>query len=453
MENMYEQILSIIQNEDRVSQNKTVLEQHSKGLTYHLPNQPEIVVFPETKEEVSSILSFANEHKIPITPFGAGSSLEGHIIPVEGGISLNLTLMNKILEVRPEDFLVRVQPGVTRNELNKELKKHGLFFPVDPGADASIGGMSSTNASGTNSVKYGTMKDQVLGLEVVLANGQIIKTGGMAVKSSAGYNLTGLFVGSEGTLGVLTEITLRLQGIPEATFAVRALFPSIDEAGQAATAMLKSGIQLGKIELVDDLTIKAVNAYKDTNYQEVPTLFIEISGSVQTVKNEIELVKEVAMSEGCQLFEFETDSLSRAKLWEARHHVAFAILAGNPGKGMLSTDVCVPISELPNAIIETRRITNQFGIDAAIFGHVGDGNFHAVLPIDQDNKEKVEKINSLIVQYALEKGGTCTGEHGIGLGKREFLRMEHGESLGVMKSIKATLDPQGILNPGKIFLY
>ncbi|WP_404332823.1 FAD-binding oxidoreductase [Mesobacillus maritimus] len=451
---MYDQLLNIIQDADRISRNETILEQHSKGMTYHTPQVPELVVYPKSKEEASQILTYANEREIPVTPFGVGSSLEGHIIPALGGITVNLSLMNKVLEIRPEDFLVKVQPGVTRSQLNKELKKYGLFFPVDPGADATIGGMVSTNASGTNSVKYGTMKDQVLGLEAVLADGRVVRTGGMAVKSSAGYNLTSLFVGSEGTLGIFTEITLRLQGIPEVTLAGRALFSSIDETGSAAAAMLKSGLDLGKIELVDQATIQAVNAYKNTDYQEVPTLFIEISGSEHTVKKDMELAQEIAIEEGCQLFEFESDSLARAKLWEARHHVAFAIQAANPGKGLLSTDVCVPISELPNAIKETRKLIELHGVKAAIFGHVGDGNYHAVLSIDAENPEhvkKIEEINQQIVAYALEKGGTCTGEHGIGKGKKQFLRLEHGGTVDLMKEIKMTLDPKGILNPGKIF--
>ncbi|SEM11677.1 D-lactate dehydrogenase (cytochrome) [Mesobacillus persicus] len=451
---MYDQLLNIIRDVDRISLNETILEQHSKGMTYHTPQKPELVVYPQTKEEVSQILTYANERCIPVTPFGVGSSLEGHIIPAQGGITVNLSLMNKVVEVRPEDFLVKVQPGVTRSQLNKELKRHGLFFPVDPGADATIGGMASTNASGTNSVKYGTMKDQVLGLEVVLADGRVVRTGGMAVKSSAGYNLTSLLVGSEGTLGIITEITLRLQGIPEIIVASRALFASIEAAGNAAAAMLKSGLDLGKVELVDQATIQAVNAYKNTDYQEVPTLFIEMSGSEQAVKKDMELAQEIAVEEGCQLFESESDSLARAKLWEARHHVAFAIQAANPGKGLLSTDVCVPISELPNAIKETRKLIERHGVEAAIFGHVGDGNYHAVLSIDANDPEsvkKIEEINQQIVAYALAKGGTCTGEHGIGLGKKQFLRLEHGEAVDIMKEIKVVFDPKRILNPGKIF--
>lgn len=451
---MYDQLLNIIQDADRISRNETILEQHSKGMTYHTPQLPELVAYPQTKEEVSQILTYANERCIPVTPFGVGSSLEGHIIPNRGGITVNLSLMNKVVEVRPEDFLVKVQPGVTRSQLNKELKRHGLFFPVDPGADATIGGMVSTNASGTNSVKYGTMKDQVLGLEVVLADGRVVRTGGMAVKSSAGYNLTSLLVGSEGTLGIITEITLRLQGIPEMIVASRALFSSVEAAGNAAAAMLKSGLDLGKVELVDQATIQAVNAYKNTGYQEVPTLFIEMSGSEHSVKKDMEVAQEIAVEEGCQLFESESDSLARTKLWEARHHVAFAIQAANPGKGMLSTDVCVPISELPNAIKETRKLIELHGVEAAIFGHVGDGNYHAVLSIDANDPEsvkKIEEINQQIVAYALEKGGTCTGEHGVGIGKKQFLRLEHGETVDLMKDIKVAFDPKGILNPGKIF--
>jgi D-lactate dehydrogenase (cytochrome) len=452
--NLYAELLGIIGDSERVSVNESILEQHSKGMAYHTPNMPDVVVFPASKEEVVEIVRFANLHSIPIVPFGAGSSLEGQIIPVTGGISMNFTRMNQILSVRPDDFIVTVQPGVTKNQLNQALKKYGMFFPTDPGADATIGGMAATNASGTNSVKYGVMRDQVLGLELVLADGSIIRTGGYSYKSSAGYNLTGLFVGSEGTLGVFTEIILKLQGIPEVTSDVKATFPSIEAAGKAATHLLKAGLPIGKIELVDDKTIKAVNAYKGTAYLEEPTLFMEFSGSEPDVESSMAIVQEIVQDEQCISFEFENDSLKRAQLWEARHQAALAVIAANPGKGHMVTDVCVPLSELVNALKHTRETVDKYGIEAVVFGHVGDGNYHAVFSVDTNSEEYMKKVKEAhreIVQFALSKGGTCTGEHGIGIGKKPFLIEEHGDSLQIMKGIKAQLDPNNIFNPGKVF--
>ncbi len=453
--NVYESLLELIGDRERVSINETVLEHHSKGIAYHAPHAPDVVVFPKTAEEVSRVMAFANEHRIPVTPFGAGTSLEGHVIPVQGGISLDLTLMNHIIDIRPDDFLAIVEPGVTRLQLNEALKRYGLFFPVDPGADATIGGMAATNASGTNCVKYGVMRDQVLGLEVVLADGSVMQTGSLAVKSSAGYDLTGLFVGSEGTLGVFTRLIVRLHGIPEATTAIKVCFPSLEAAAQAAFAVLKAGVGPGKIELVDEATIAAVNAYKKTDYPVKPTLFIELSGSPSSVEEGTKLVNELCEAEGAVSFVVETDSLARAKLWEARHHAAFAIQAAYPGKAMLSTDVCVPLSELPGAIADTRRLVNEQNMTAAIFGHVGDGNYHTVLafdPNDADEMARIERVHAHIVRYALSRGGTCTGEHGIGIGKRAFLREEKGDAVLWMKRLKQLFDPNGILNPGKIFL-
>ncbi|BDG37596.1 FAD-binding oxidoreductase [Saccharococcus caldoxylosilyticus] len=452
---LYEDLLERIGDRERVTINETILEQHSKGIAYHAPRKPDVVVFPKTAAEVSAVLSYANERRIPVTPFGAGSSLEGHVIPVEGGITLDFTMMNEIIEIRPDDFLAIVEPGVTRMQLNQALKQYGLFFPVDPGADATIGGMAATNASGTNSVKYGVMRDQVLGLEVVLADGTTIHTGGMAVKSSAGYDLTGLFVGSEGTLGAFTRIIVRLQGIPEATNAIKVSFPTLAEAAQAAASILKAGVSPGKIELVDEQTIDAVNRYKKTDYPVKPTLFIELSGSAASIQDGTALVKELCESEKAVAFEVEEDSVARAKLWEARHHAAFAIQAAYPGKAMLSTDVCVPISKLPAAIAETRKLVDEYGMTAAIFGHVGDGNYHTVLAFDPNDAEEMKRIgevNARIVRYALSHGGTCTGEHGIGIGKRQFLYEEHRDSVPLMKGIKQLFDPNGIMNPGKIFL-
>jgi D-lactate dehydrogenase (cytochrome) len=442
-------------SEKRATQNETILRQHSSDESYHSPVLPDVVVYPSSTEEVSSIMSFANEHGIPVVPFGAGSSLEGHCIPVKGGISLNFQEMSQILEIRPDDFLVKVQPGVTRTQLNLALKKHGLFFPVDPGADATIGGMSATNASGTTSVKYGIMRDQVRNLQVVLADGQVIQTGGMAAKSSAGYHLTGMFVGSEGTLGVFTEITLKVYGIPEAVLAARCTFPTVQSAVDAASAVLGSGTGIARIELVDERSIVQVNNNSDTSYTEAPTLFLEFHGNPASVTYEASLTKELLESFGGVAWVEERDSKARAKLWEARHHLAYAFKHGYPGKAMMFTDVCLPLSELSGAIVHARETMDAIGVPGAVLGHVGDGNFHAILMYDPslaEEREKADRVNSSIVEYALHKGGTCTGEHGIGIGKAKYLAKEHADTLPIMTGIKKQLDPNDILNPGKIIV-
>ncbi|WP_425311021.1 FAD-binding oxidoreductase [Fictibacillus nanhaiensis] len=442
-------------SEKRATQNETILRQHSSDESYHSPVLPDVVVYPSSAEEVSSIMSFANEHRIPVVPFGAGSSLEGHCIPVKGGISLNFQEMSQILEIRPDDFLVKVQPGVTRTQLNLALKKHGLFFPVDPGADATIGGMAATNASGTTSVKYGIMRDQVRNLQVVLADGQVIQTGGMAAKSSAGYHLTGMFVGSEGTLGVFTEITLKVYGIPEAVLAARCTFPTVQSAVDAASAVLGSGTGIARIELVDERSIVQVNNNSDTSYTEAPTLFLEFHGNPASVTYEASLTKELLESFGGVEWVEERDSKARAKLWEARHHLAYAFKHGYPGKAMMFTDVCLPLSELSGAIVHARETMDTIGVPGAVLGHVGDGNFHAILMYDPslaEEREKADRVNSSIVEYALHKGGTCTGEHGIGIGKAKYLAKEHADTLPIMTGIKKQLDPNDILNPGKIIV-
>ncbi|MGG1400307.1 FAD-linked oxidase C-terminal domain-containing protein [Bacillus salipaludis] len=440
--------------EEQVTVNPTVLEQHSKDESYHTPHLPDVVVFPKNKEEVSAVLKFANNHEIPVTPFGFGSSLEGHVIPYQGGISLDFQLMNRVLEVRPNDFLVRVQPGVTRTQLNKELKKYGLFFPVDPGADATVGGMAATNASGTTSVRYGVMRDQVRDLEVVLADGRIIHTGSMTAKSSSGYHITGLFVGSEGTLGAFTELTLRVYGIPEVISAARAVFPSVEEAVATVTDILSAGIQMARIELVDARSIKQVNLYNQTDYPVKPTLFMEFHGNEAGLQYDADFAEKIAQDHGCEEFLFETDSKERAKLWEVRHNLAYAFVHKSPGKKMMVTDVCVPMSELGGAIHDAREAIDRIGLDGALLGHVGDGNYHSIIMIDVDDPEEMEKaaeLNAHLVDYALSRGGSCTGEHGVGVGKTKYQQKEHGESLDVMKAIKFALDPKGILNPGKIF--
>ncbi len=440
---------------DRVVSGGDDLERHGGGVfTHHAPVQPDAVVYPESRDEVVRVLRFANEHRIPIVPFGQGSSLEAHTLPVHGGISLDLGRMDRILEVRPDDFIARVQPGLTHEALNDELAGHGLLFPVDPGWDASLGGMAGTNASGTNAVKYGVMRDQVLGVEAVLADGTVMRTGGMAMKSSAGYDLTGLFVGSEGTLGVFAELILRLYPLPERIVAARAIFPDIEAAGRAAVGMIRTGMRIGRVELVDARTVGAVNAFKGTGYAAAPTLFLEFSGSKASVESDVEVASETSAAEGCSSFEFEADEEARQKLWEARHDAALAIRDLYPGMGMMSTDVCVPISDLPGALRHARDIIESRGLDGAILGHVGDGNYHAVFPVDPDDEadqERAEVVNAEIVDYALERGGTSTGEHGIGLGKIGHLQKEHGDSLPFMREINRIADPNGIMNPGKIF--
>lgn len=451
---LVQELRALLADPGRVSTSASVLEQHSQDLTYQTPHLPDVVVYPANVGEVSRILQFANAAGVPVVAFGAGSSLEGHVIPVHGGIVLDMMEMNALLELRPEDLLVRVQPGLTRAALNKRLAREGVHFPVDPGADASLGGMVATNASGTTAVRYGAMRQQVLGLEVVLADGRVIHTGGLAVKSSAGYNLTGLFVGSEGTLGIITEITLRLYPIPEHTVAARAIFPTIDDAARVAVGLIRTGIGIGRVELVDALTIRAVNRYEQTSYPEQPTLFLEMSGTEAAVTDAVAMARELAAIEECESFEFERDEAARNRLWAARHHAALAIIAANPGLKLMSTDVCVPISLLPGALAHARETVEAHGIQAAILGHVGDGNYHALFSFDNDNPTdvaRVKQVNQAIVDYALARGGTCTGEHGVGMGKARFLAREHADSLDLMRTLKQTLDPQNILNPGKVF--
>jgi D-lactate dehydrogenase (cytochrome) len=446
-------LAGILGDERRVSTSPSVLDQHGQDLSYHPHRAPDVVVFPQTTGEVAAVVAWANGERVPVVAFGAGTSLEGHVIPVHGGISLDLTRMDRVLEVRPDDLTARVQAGVMREALNRAAGEHGLFFPVDPGADASLGGMAATNASGTTTVRYGGMRAQVLALEVVLADGMVVRTGSRAAKTSAGYNLTALFVGSEGTLGVITELTLRLYGIPDYTIAVRATFPDVESACRAAAAMIGSGVMVTRVELLDAATIRAVNAYKASAYPEAPSLFVEFAGSEAGVAGDLDATRELAADEGCAAFEFERDPAARARLWEARHHVLFALVHGSPGKLHKSTDVCVPVSELPEAIRRARSAVERLGLEAAIVGHVGDGNYHVLFmldPKDATERAAAERLNAEIVEDALAVGGTCTGEHGIGLGKIDYLEREHGDLVPLMRGIKRLLDPNGILNPGKI---
>ncbi|MEG0386021.1 MAG: FAD-linked oxidase C-terminal domain-containing protein, partial [Solibacillus sp.] len=426
---------------------------HGQDESYHEPALPDLVVYPRSTKDVCEIVKIAHEYAIPVIPFGRGTSLEGHIIPYDGGISIDFNEMNQILAIEPENLLVKVQPGVTRMQLNKELKKHGLFFSVDPGADATLGGMAATNASGTTAVKYGVMRDQVRNLEVVIANGEIIHTGNSAAKSSSGLHLNGLFVGSEGILGCITELTLRVYGIPEHEVAGRAVFPSTDLAVQAVTALKHAGIPIGRVELVDAESIHVANLYSETNYPEKPTLFLEFHGNEAGLQQDIEFATDILQQFQCTDLLFEKDTAARNKLWNARHNLAYAFIHASPGKKLMSTDVCVPISELAGAIDYSRELLKLSGLTGGITGHVGDGNFHAILMIDLKNLVEVEaakQLNEQIVAYALKRGGTCTGEHGVGVGKMSYQQQEHGNALFVMKAIKQVLDPKNIMNPNKL---
>ncbi len=446
--------LSTLIGKEKTSVNETIITNHSKDESDHGAVDPDVVVFPESSEDVQKVLRYANEHKIPVVPFGAGSGLEGQAIPINKGISIDFERMNKVIEMRPDDLVVVVQPGITRLQLNEELKKYGLFFPVDPGADATIGGMASTNASGTMTVRYGGMRDQVLNLKVVLADGRIIETGSLAKKSSSGLHLNGLFVGSEGTLGVFTEIALKLHGIPEDTVAARCSFPSVSSCVEAATAILTAGVPMARIELVDARSIRQANEYSDTDYPVAPSLFFEFHGNKGGNKEDIEFVQAIVEEAGCLEFLFETDSLKRAALWKARHELNYAYRHGNPQLASMATDVCVPISKLAENVEFASDKLDEYGFKGGVVGHVGDGNFHTMILYDpkvEGEFEKAVDLNHQMVRLALKSGGTCTGEHGVGLGKIDFQREEHGEALDVMRALKHTLDPNHILNPGKIF--
>jgi D-lactate dehydrogenase (cytochrome) len=446
-------LLELVPDESRVSVGESVLDLHASDFSLHRPQRPDVVVHPLTTAEVAAVLALANERRVPVVPFGAGTNVEGQVIPVEGGISLDLTRLDRILELRPADLAATVQAGVTRKQLNRAAGDHGLFFPVDPGADATLGGMAATNASGTTTIRYGKMRAQVLMLEAVLADGRVVRAGSRAVKTSAGYDLLSLLVGSEGTLGVITELTLRLYGIPEATVSARATFPNVEAACAAAAALVAVGVPVSRLELLDEETIRCVNAYKGTSFPERPTLFLEASGSAAAVEADLDLVEEVAREHDCERIELERDPTLRARLWEARHDAAHAVSANAPGKRPKATDVCVPVSELPAAIAAARAAADRLGVDASIAGHVGDGNYHVALMVDPDDPDelrRVELLDDAVVADALVRGGTCTGEHGIGLGKQKYLEREHGDLLPLLRGVKALFDPNGILNPGKV---
>ncbi|MBV8258525.1 MAG: FAD-binding protein [Actinobacteria bacterium] len=446
-------LLQLIPDERRVGDGESLLDQHSADLTYHAPRRPDAVVFPETTEEVAAVLRYANEAGVPVVPFGAGTSLEGHVIPVAGGISLDLTRMNRILEVSVPDLAATVQAGVTRGQLKDAAGPHGLDFPVDPGADATLGGMAATNASGTTTVRYGGMRAHVLALEVVLADGRVIRTGSRAVKTSAGYNLTHLFVGSEGTLGVITELTLRLHPIPESIVVARAAFPSIEAACRAAAALVGAGVPVTRCELLDSRTIAALNAFKGTEFPEAPYLFVELGGSASGVPGDLATTLELLEEEGATAIEAESDPTERARIWEARHQSLFAALALSPGSKHMSTDVAVPVSQLAASMEHARSLLGELGLNGGIVGHAGDGNYHVAFlfdPDDADSLARAKALNAALVEDALARGGTSTGEHGVGIGKIEYLQREHGDLIPLMRGIKGVLDPNGILNPGKV---
>ena len=439
---------------ERLSMSNSVREQHGRDESFHASAPPEAVAFVECNEEVAEIVRICVQYQKPIIPFGTGTSLEGHVAALQGGVCLDVSGMNQVLEVNENDLDCRVQAGVTRKQLNQHLRNSGLFFPIDPGADASLGGMTATRASGTNAVRYGTMRENVLGLTVVTADGRIIRTGTRARKSSAGYDLTRLFVGSEGTLGIITEIQLRLYGVPEAISAAVCSFETMEGAVNTTISTIQMGIPVARIELLDEVQVDAINRYADFDYALKPTLFFEFHGTEAWVQEQAEMVKEISTEEGGSDFQWSTREQEKQKLWEARHNAYYASLALRPGSKGWATDVCVPISRLADCILETRRDIEESGQLVPLVGHVGDGNFHLLFLIDPENEEEELKqyqpLNDRLVERALRMGGTCTGEHGIGSGKIKYMEAEHGDSLDLMRQIKQAFDPDNLMNPGKM---
>ena len=439
---------------ERLSMSNSVREQHGRDESFHASAPPEAVAFVECNEEVAEIVRICVQYQKPIIPFGTGTSLEGHVAALQGGVCLDVSGMNQVLEVNENDLDCRVQAGVTRKQLNQHLRNSGLFFPIDPGADASLGGMTATRASGTNAVRYGTMRENVLGLTVVTADGRIIRTGTRARKSSAGYDLTRLFVGSEGTLGIITEIQLRLYGVPEAISAAVCSFETMEGAVNTTISTIQMGIPVARIELLDEVQVDAINRYADFDYALKPTLFFEFHGTEAWVQEQAEMVKEISTEEGGSDFQWSTREQEKQKLWEARHNAYYAALAMRPGSKGWATDVCVPISRLADCILETRSDIEESKLTVPLVGHVGDGNFHLLFLIDPENEEEELKLyqplNDRLVERALRMGGTCTGEHGIGSGKIKYMEAEHGESLDLMRQIKQAFDPDNLMNPGKM---
>ena len=440
---------------ERLSTSDAVREHHSQDESWHTPHAPDAVCFANDADEVSAALLVCNRHKIPVIPFGTGTGLEGGTVALKGGVCIDLSNMNTILRVNAEDLDCTVQPGVTRKQLESYLHDSGLFFPVDPGADASLGGMAATRASGTNAVRYGTMRENILSLKAVLADGSIVTTGHRARKSAAGYDLTRLIVGSEGTLGIIVELTLRLHGRPEAVSSARVYFEDVEGAVNTAIQTIQYGIPIARVELLDAAQMKVINDYSGTRYKEKVALFLEFHGSNASVKEQAETVGEICAEFGGSGFEWTTFEEQRSEMWEARHSAAYAIKALKPGTKTFATDVCVPISRLAECIRETREdVKSSTDIPSFLVGHIGDGNFHYAFLIDPDKPAEYEQVLELsgrMVQRAIRLDGTCTGEHGVGLGKQKFLELEFGpEAVALMRTLKSAMDPNNIMNPGKM---
>jgi D-lactate dehydrogenase (cytochrome) len=440
---------------ERFSTVLAVREHHGRDESLYDPVLPDAVAYAKSVEDISAVLALCHAHRVPVIAYGSGSSLEGHLLAVQGGISLDLSLMDQVLAFEPADLSITVQPGITRKALNDYLRASGLFFPIDPGADASIGGMCATRASGTNAVRYGTMRENVLGLNAVLADGRVLRSGSKAKKSSAGYDLARLFIGSEGTLGVISEITLKLHPQPEAISAAVCSFDSVEGAVQTVIETIQMGIPVARAELVDRLAIQALNQYAKLGLREAPTLFLEFHGNAASVAEQAQAVQELADGNQGSGFQWATAQEERNRLWSARHNALFAFLQLKPGCRALSTDVCVPLSKLAECVVGSEQDLSQSSIPAPIFGHVGDGNFHVCLLLDPSKPEELEeaeRLNHAIVHRALAAGGTCTGEHGVGLHKIDFMVQEHGQvAIDTMVAIKQALDPLNLMNPGKIF--
>jgi len=438
---------------DRLTTTPAVRERHGQDESWLAGQAPDAVAFANSTEEVVAIVKACAQYGVPVIPFGTGTSLEGHIAALHGGVSIDLSGMNQVVAVNREDLDATVEAGVTRKQLNEHLRDTGLFFPIDPGADASLGGMAATRASGTNAVRYGTMRENVLSLTVVMADGRVVRTARRARKSSAGYDLTRLFVGSEGTLGVITEVTVRLYGIPEAISSAVCPFETVDGAVDAVIQTIQSGIPVARIELADDVSIKAINGFSGLDLPVTATLFVEFHGTDAGVEEQAKAFHEIASDHGGGGFQWATRTEDRNKLWQARHDAAYAAASLRPGCRVWATDVCVPISRLAECIRETRADLDGSVIPAPILGHVGDGNFHVAFVIDPDAPEEIaeaKQLNECLVKRALAMDGTCTGEHGVGYGKVDFLAAEHGEGVALMRTLKQAFDPQNIMNPGKI---
>ena len=440
---------------NRLATSRALREQHGHTTTWIENQPPDAVVFPQSTEEVQEIVRLCAAHHVPVIGFGQGTSLEGQVNASRGGICLDFRDMNRVLAVHAEDLDCVIEPGITRKQLNENLRDTGLFFPIDPGADASLGGMAATRASGTNAVRYGTMKDNVLALKAVLANGEVISTGHRAKKSSAGYDLARLMIGSEGTLGIITELTLRLAGIPEAISSGICPFPSVEAACNATILTIQTGIPVARIELLDEMQVKASNAYSKLTLPETPMLFLEFHGSEASVAEQSQRFGEIAAELGGGPFDWATKAEDRSRLWQARHDAYWAVMGMRPGIRALSTDVCVPISRLAECVTQSQRDLKESRLVAPVVGHVGDGNFHMLLLIDHNDADEIARAKAFLERLAdraLAMDGTCTGEHGIGQGKMQYMPAEHGErTLDVMRAIKRALDPLDIMNPGKIF--